>query len=225
MMTILIPAAGFGKRNSDFAIKELMLFQGKPLIEYSFDHLMQAHADKAIIKKTIVITRQEKLAGFQAWLKEYRQKCSHALTVRFQVIEPEGEWPSTLLKSAPYWSDKNLVLLPDTRITASWPFVKTLAAHLDKASSVWGVVEKPLDLTGTFGVIERKGARALAVCEKPRVARSPWVWGCFAFQKKWGEAVLNILAESCSTHSKSPLPENSLVLDLNFFEDLSRSPQ
>jgi dTDP-glucose pyrophosphorylase len=231
-MNVLLPAAGFGKRNPDWAVKELKIHNGKPLIEYSFDHLRSAEA-KTHIEKIAIITRGEKRVSLEKWVHSYLANDDLKSRIVFIEYQPENrEWPSTLLASQDFWATKNLVLLPDTKLmlrprdsTANSKTLSVIAEFSDlltAAKTAWGIIQKPADEIGTYGNIETAGTKALSVIEKPDTPLSPWVWGCFGFQKASGQELLANLEKSTRLHQRFELPQPSVAVELSNFEDLSR---
>jgi len=71
-MTVLLPACGFGKRNPKEPVKELMIREGKPLIEFTFGHLLEPLAS-SLVKKIVIITREAKRESLEAWLGGFRR--------------------------------------------------------------------------------------------------------------------------------------------------------
>jgi len=233
MLTVLIPAAGFGKRNSSPPVKELLLNQGRPLIAHSFDHLLQApprsgrreqDSNTPPILRVVIITRPEKKPFFEKWLSSLKLP----FDLDFHLIdlnENSTEWPFTLLSSQKYWSEKNLVLLPDTKLSSPHGLIGLADDLLDRHASAWGVVEKPLSEISSYGnVVLSPGLHdALRIIEKPLKPLSPWVWGCFGFQKSCGVELLENLEKSTKLREPINLPESSVAFQLEKFEDLSRS--
>jgi dTDP-glucose pyrophosphorylase len=195
-----------------------MKINGRPLIEYSFDHITAEN-----VTQVVIITRLEKQQVIEEWLVGFKKSRPDLPPVRILILEPEGEWPKTLLRSRFSWTDRCLVLLPDTEVRAP-----NLALKIDQglrlSPSVWGVVEKAPEVLSTFGVVHRSGELALGVCEKPVGLESPWVWGCFGFQKQHGEAILMNLEKSTYQRRVFNLPAESRVLELESFDDHSRQP-
>lgn len=219
-MTVLLPAAGFGKRNPDWPVKELMLHDGEAIIAKTFRHL-----GSPIVEKVVIITRREKLPALEEWLEAFKKSANLKTDVQWLLHEPgNSEWPHTLLASEKMWSAKNLVLLPDTDLqTTQGTPIEIFDRSLDGHPTVWAVKEKPLEEVKSFGNVEVDGQRALRVIEKPIRPRSPFVWGCFGFQKAYGQRLLHQLATSTKTHRGFDLPPDSLALPLASFDDLSRA--
>ncbi len=222
MLTVLLPAAGFGKRNPGHEVKELMLQGGKPLIENSFD-LLNSSAVKDFLAKIVIITRVEKRLPFEIWLAQYSRQKAFDVPVYFHLLEPEGhEWPFSLLSARGYWGEKNLVLLPDTRLELGMKGISEIDFILGISSSVWAVKKMHHVQLKSYGVVTRNGNEALTVTEKPISFVSSWVWGAFGFRREVGVELLQALEKSTFDHSKIELPPKSEVVELEYFRDLSR---
>jgi dTDP-glucose pyrophosphorylase len=229
-MNVLLPASGFGKRNSGPLAKELIVKRGfqnelRPLIEFSFLHLLEPSA-KGLVKKIVIITRKEKVEALNVWLNKFRSQNSFSIEVQITLHEPrlKEEWPLSLLAAEPLWGEKNLVLLPDTQLMLRQGLVKTFDEKLEKFLTVWGILPREISEVRSFGMVERGNSSSdpFSITEKPLNPTSPWVWGCFAFQKNRGRALLTCLEESTQTHQSFTVPTPSTFVELDSFEDLSR---
>ena len=138
-MKCIIPAAGYGTRMGmkPNQSKEMIKYQGKPMIQWSLDLC------KMFDIEPLVITRKEK--------KDLRQYLFNA-GIKFIDIEVEGEWNDTVLKSREYWDFDNLLLLPDTRFDTLRCIKEikqglklgnnaVMALHLVTDPTKWGIVE------------------------------------------------------------------------------------
>ena len=193
----LIPCAGLGTRakmkyNES---KELLLFEGIPLIEHALSQSINP----------LVITRIEK--------EDLIEYCSNHGVDTLILDEPTKEWPETILKSESQWEEDNVILLPDTIFT---PFkvVEGLgedlretnyafAVHKVKDPTKWGIIsddfliEKPTHLEG--------------------LQQEFWAWGLMGFKKDHGKLLLQCCLE------KKPLKMYDYsMLFLNTFKDVTR---
>lgn len=238
-MNVLLPASGLGQRNrAEGPVKELLIRQGlggsRPLIEFSFLHLLEPAASGRV-KKIVILTRKEKLAPFEAWLQAFKQCLewkaagSDAPSVEFFIHEPssEEEWPRTLLASRHLWSEKNLILLPDTQLMLpeklrSTGLVGLFDLRLETLDTLWAVSRMESAATVGYGVISET-SQGLTVTEKPKESNSNKVWGCFGFRRAAGASLLQKLEESTHSHRPFALPQASGLVDLESFSDLSRN--
>lgn len=199
---IIIPAAGYGTRMlmSPGQAKEMLPDStGKPIINYSLHIAEDLHINP------LVITRKDK-----------DQLINHlqGLMTRILIIEPEGEWPNTILKSKHLWKKRNILILPDTRfipISVIQPMIDSLQKHAVSAAihdvgdvSLWGAVKKTK--TG------------LKMCEKPHKKSKGQAWGLLGWRLEEGEA----LFQHFSTRNVWKIFENSVSFKLDEFKDITR---
>lgn len=93
--TVLIPAAGFGKRVGSPSAKELLPDEdGQPIIAWALRQVAKRgwHAH--------VITRPAK----QPLLEYLEKQKNNGLSLSIQLIEGSSEWPDSLLQSRQHWS-------------------------------------------------------------------------------------------------------------------------
>jgi dTDP-glucose pyrophosphorylase len=217
---VLIPAAGFGTRVGSPAAKELFLGpSGSPLIAFGLE---QARLRGWPVH---VITRKEKFELIQ-YLQGYRQQTGIQLEI--QLIEPSREWPDTLLKSEPYWGEKNLLCLPDTVFEPLEIWDDLATANVDLAAATF----KPADFS-TWGVFRTTapsgsqiGERRLWVCEKPQEqdvdTNTFQAWGILCWRKNAGQALLSAQLESGQDRKWRALNMTYKSFDLDLFQDVTR---
>lgn len=106
MKRAIIPAAGFGTRMHMHPgqSKEMLIdpVTQQPLIQWHLNYCTKYNLTP------LIITRKEKID-----LIEYCNK----LNVETLIIEPKGEWMSTIEASRPYWEEMNVVLFPDSKFS------------------------------------------------------------------------------------------------------------
>lgn len=216
-VTLIIPAAGFGKRVGSPPAKELLpdLNTGKPLIQWSLE----------LAKKrgwpVIVITRKDKTSLIH-YLKNVR---SHQ-PIKIHTINTSREWPDTLLKSQRYWGPRNLVLLPDTRFSPV-DALDRIAKKLNQGSPTAFALFKLTTKHGPYqswGIIN---TQQKLHCEKPNTIpfssqRNCYGWGVFGFRQPFGVKLLKHLSLSTQTNAWKKLPASSAWIYLKTFEDLTR---
>lgn len=201
--TIIIPAAGLGKRvgMQPHESKELLPdSSGKPLINYAI-----GLSEDLGINPTI-ITRKEKTT-----LIDYVQsKLCNVL-----IIEPEGEWPNTILKSKELWSARNILLLPDTRFSPE-RIVKHMFDSLNYNELSFGVHQ--VEDISKWGCVEKIDRKSVDVCEKPNKTGPGLAWGIIGWQKDAGEDLFSLYTEK----NTWKIFNNSVCFNLNKFEDVTR---
>lgn len=207
---VIIPAAGFGRRVGSPAAKELFLHpqQKVPLIEVA---LQRAFAIEA---RPVVITRESKTE-----LLDYLRCHSQIEQIQIQIIPGSIEWPDTVMQSENYWSDENLLLLPDTdflpqdiphkMILALQNYETTWAVHQVSDGRTWGCLQV------------REGS--LYNCEKPVSAEPAQAWGLIGFRRQVGQKLFRQLLESTMNHQWFLSSKNFSLFELESFADLTRS--
>ena len=207
--TVLIPAAGFGRRMGSPEAKELMpLREGQPLIDEPLKMALQRNW------QVVLITRKEKKSLVDHVLK-YKEM---GLSLEVLYVLPTKEWPESLLLSKEKWNLWNLVVLPDTFYAPFhiWDqmFEATnsdidlvVAQHSVSCSSKWGVLNP-----------DTKG---LVIAEKQK--GFPKAWGLYMFSEIWGERILKAQLQSQQENKLIELAGcRSFALDLDVFGDFTR---
>jgi dTDP-glucose pyrophosphorylase len=210
---VLIPAAGFGTRVGSPPAKELFKSpNGSPLIAFGLD---QARRRGWPVH---VITRKEKTELIQ-YLQAYREKWS--LELEIQLIEPSREWPDTLLKSEPYWREKNLLCLPDTIFEPIEIWDRLVATETDMAAATFKV-----DDFSKWGVFRfHENCNEISICEKPRqdsTVSSDTAWGILCWNEASGRKLLSAQLESSQDHAWKKLGLSLQCFELQRFEDVTR---
>jgi choline kinase len=206
---LLVPAAGFGKRVGGPKAKELLILkeEAKPLIEWT---LALAKRSKM---SAVIISRHDKVD-----LNEYLLTASKRYPIEVCLITKSEEWPDSILQSEAHWTDRNIVVLPDTRFEPK-----------DMAHQIHSVLEKKNYVFATFipevlhtwGVVRLTDTES-SIAEKPKVwTESDQAWGLFGFQKAHGKKLLQaMLASKGEFRSFTNQPVD--CLPLTAFKDVGR---
>lgn len=203
--TLLIPAAGFGKRLQMPKAKELLVHhtETRPLIDWSLD------LGQRYFSRTVVISRNDK-QDLNAYLEEKNN-------IEVYKIDSSVEWPDTILKAKSIWGDTNLVVLPDTRFSST-SLLQMMNLSLQKNAFTFACIKK--EDPSTWGILRTENG--FYVAEKPQTQLpSDSVWGLFGFQKQYGDNLLGAFLNSKGSYV-SIFPQQVSVFDLDHFEDLSR---
>lgn len=196
-MKCIIPAAGFGTRveMKPNQSKEMLPDKdnyGKPLIQWSLDLC------KLFKMEPIVITREDK-KDLRQYLFDYQ--------IKFIDIKVEGEWNDSILKSKSYWSDNNLLLLPDTRFDRI-KCIEDIENGLKLGNNAMMALHKVND-PEKWGIISN-----YTLYEKPHGIVGPqYAWGLIGFKNHYGEMLFS--------NSFCDLNDVGFTF-LNKFEDLTR---
>lgn len=186
--------------------------EGRPLIDFALEQALKRNWPVHII------TREEKqplIQHLQAW------KC-RGLQISWQFVSATKEWPETLLLSKPFWQERNLVVLPDTRYLPLdiWDQMQT---QQDVGVDVTYAVMESDDLksASSWGVLRFE---PFSLCEKPREVLPPryFFWGLMLFRKHVGQDLLEAHFESTFDHQWKALQVKATQVRLIDFTDLTR---
>ncbi len=215
---ILLPAAGFGRRVGSPPAKEMLLRYDtkKPLIEWSLDLARKRQWP------VLVITRHEKKT-----LIEYLKKRQEEQVLNVHLIPETSDWQETILESSNHWRKKNLLILPDCNFQPT-AALDLLNDKLDKIPIVLGVhrVSDP----SNWGVIkaDTNEQNKLLLCEKPihtfsgSTLLENWAWGLMGFRASIGTDLMKASLKSQKVKEFTRVPGLVELVELDFFEDLTR---
>ncbi len=224
-LKIIVPAAGYGTRMGSLPAKELLPHPqtGQPLLWEAINRHQSLQAPFHII------SRKDKVE-----LNHYIQSLSlknNDFSLELQLIEPSLEWPDSVLKSQPYWSDWNLLLLPDAdyapllNLTKLEPYINC-SPRKDVVFFTF-----PVQDGSTWGLIQTSPQPLFfEIVEKPLTSNSDKnaletfsAWGLILFHKNIGEKLFKALLESSNDHFWKRLEGRVCEESLFYFTDLTRS--
>lgn len=173
-MRAIIPCAGFGTRMSMAKNKSKEMLpdpqnKRKFIIDYSL------HLCKVFNMEPLVITREDK--------QDLRQHLYNQ-QVEFIDITPRGEWYKTVLKSKEYWSEDNILILPDTRFN-SIGVIDQIQQGLVLGNNAVFAMHKVSD-PQNWGII-----KDYRLWEKPIGLTNEQAWGIIGFKKEYGEELFD----------------------------------
>lgn len=201
MTRLILPCAGYGKRMfmQSNQSKELLLYNGQPLIER---HLVEARANNL---NPLVITRIEKQD-----LIEYCAKNG----VETKIIEVEGEWAESVLKSCLKWEENNILVLPDTIIEPYSESLKQIKKGLEVGNDAVFALHKVAD-PKNWGIVKE-----YRVVEKPSYLEGEQLaWGMIGFKQIYGIELFNGMK-----NKNCPLKlRNAGFVYLDKFQDVTRT--
>lgn len=201
----IIPCAGFGTRmgmSPDKSKELLPLANGKPLIEHHLDICRNLKI------KPVILIREEK--------RDLLDFC-RSRKIQTVLIDPKGEWTSTVLQSQRVWGIRNLLMLPDTLYSPE-NTGKFLLQGLYDGADVAIATHSPSDLSN-WGVVRSSGAGVLSLCEKPKdpTPATDKAWGLLGFTKHSGFKLFT------GFESKQWFTiDNAFVVDMLNFKDVTR---
>jgi dTDP-glucose pyrophosphorylase len=210
--SIIVPCAGFGTRVGSPPAKELLLHPEtqRPLIETCID------VAEFYGWNLVFITRPEKKILMDYVLARLKESPVHCQWV---LVNKTEEWPDSILKSSDQWSEKNILILPDTD-WAPQGIESSLVEHLDIFDVSYGLFNPSSTRTwGTVAISENR----LRLCEKPQQDDPEFAaWGLIAFKKPFGKPLFSAILQSTMDHRVKELPLKANSINLDSFRDLTR---
>lgn len=210
--TMIVPCAGFGRRVGSPPAKELLINPQTqaPLID-SCLQIAERHQWHKVL-----VTRPEKKVLMDYVTAHEARKSNPSQWV---LVQKTSEWPESVLKSANHWSEKNILILPDTT-WAPTGIEAELIADLDHCDISFGVFETHEQSTwGTVAITEN----SLRLCEKPLQSLPDFqAWGLIAFKKNIGKVLFKALLDSTLDHQIKSLHLKTRATLMTSFADLTR---
>ncbi len=225
-LTVILPCAGEGSRLGLSGPKELYEVEvGRPLIRYSLDLLLktQRKTESQITVAVVIRKGKESVVDYvRKYLSEDRFK---VVSVHF---DPHlREWPGSIYSAKHVFSEKNILLLPDSFVHYSASdLLSQMVDRLDLKLLVFGA--KPTDDTSEIcrlGALQLNGKLSDVVCfeDKPDTAADHnAIWGCFGFHQKIADELHDFLMASVEHQNnqyrdRSFFPAGSLAIE-NYFD-------
>lgn len=214
---VIIPAAGYGRRVGSPNAKEVMLFQGEPMIERA----LRACALRQL--SVHLLTRQEKVA-----LTSYidRRDCQDGLELEVQLIEATSEWPETILRSQAHWATWNILILPDL-VYSPDSVLDTLLEKIAKIEPAVLFAGRVVNSPESWGCV-RLNQGGYEIVEKPNAGQEMartglWAWGLICFHKDFGRELFSALLVSNRDHQWKKIHAEVYLIELEAMEDITRT--
>lgn len=176
-MKAVILCCGYGTRMGmkSNESKEMLLDKtGYPIIYHSF---ILCNIYKL---NPLVITRKEK-TDLIDYCKEHN--------VETLIIDPKGEWPETILASAPMWESSNILILPDTRFEST-RVIEYMKNDIDELNCDYSVAVHKIDESSKWCV-----TNGAYIVEKPVENNYDWAMGLIAWDIYNGKKLFTQLSE------------------------------
>lgn len=247
MMTVILPCAGEGNRLGLQTPKELFLITPHTrLIDFSLDHIRAflrsfsagAAGDPSPIPLTVAVV----VRPWKQEVAEYVARRLPELTVETVMFnDAYSEWPGSVYSAARFFSQNNLVLLPDSCLRLNQgtprhaavcndPEGKTLPElsleALERYPVFFGSVScGEAQTLKSLGALRVDRAEVTAFQDKPSRDLETFnaFWGCYGFRKAHGEALYHFLSRSVR-HQPAPLNRQSFypvgAIPLHSYYDL-----
>jgi hypothetical protein len=230
-LTVILPCAGQGSRLALKSPKELFeIAPGTRLIDFSLDHLEAIyHKERKRNLPSISISLKITVAVVtRPWKVEVAEYVSQRLrglpgiTVTVETVmfnDSYSEWPGSVYSASEFFSENNLVLLPDSYLrlcegaegssgnlsTCFNDNGETLAELVLNALKEYKVVFGSVKCTDTekkilkqLGAIRVEDGEVTAFQDKPlqNLERFNGFWGCYGFRKEYGKVLYGFLIKS-----------------------------
>lgn len=206
-VSVIIPCAGFGRRMGSPPAKELLPHptSAKPLIQAAIERFADLDA------RLVVVTRAEK--------KELIEWCAKQPRVEVLQIEATREWPDSVLASQNFWSERNLLLLPDTDFSPESAPLQLLEDlnQVDVAFASFPVADKR-----NWGLF-LSTAGGFSVADKPELVRpESQAWGLIAFSNRVGRSLFSTISNANRDRRWHSMEHSMTARSLDWFKDLTR---
>lgn len=227
-MHVIVPAAGAGSRLGLPYPKEIhRIVEGVSLIDFSLGHVL---ADPHLFEALTVVI----VPGKEAVVRYVRGAAPAGVAVNSAVFNDSyTEWAGSILSAEAHFRPRNVVLLPDSRLTVdgSATLARRYTAAFDQGCDVvfaYLPTGDPSALT-RLGALRVDGDSVVEFCDKPapeQASRFNGFWGSFGFVSEAGPALLRLMMDSIARH---PVDLGSLGLRVGAFpidayEDLGTWP-
>lgn len=197
----ILPCAGFGLRMGMLPNQSKEMLQdgtGNPVIQYSLDLCYKYDLEP------VIITRKEKT--------DLLAYCHcRVYPIETLIIEPNGEWPNTILASKDLWNENNIMILPDTRFNPT-SVIKDMESSLKLGNRAVIALHEVSDSSKWCIVDDYQ------LIEKPNWDEKSMAMGLIGFKKDEGELLFSIINKRNMPYS---LMDAGFVY-LNDFKDITR---
>jgi len=224
ILTVILPCAGEGSRLNLKSPKELFeIAPGVRLIDFSLNHIRAIYNKEgkrnlpsiSIKIKVVVVTRPWKME-----VAEYvsqRLRGFPEITVETVMFNDSySEWPGSVYSASEFFSENNLVLLPDSCLCLSEgpsctlslstcfnekgeTLVELLLNVIKEYKLVFGSIEcTEKKILKQLGAMRVEDGEVSAFQDKPfqNFEQFNHFWGCYGFRKEYGRAIYDFLIKS-----------------------------
>jgi len=195
MINVILPCAGEGKRLGLPYPKEIhQISYETALIDLSLK-LLLPHKD--IIDKVVIILTPQK-----SQIVTYLNKWKSVFKFAFCFFDDNFyEWPGSILSSSHLFSNKNLILLPDSHIVENinFPLVPSMSNLLDNNELVFAFKSDTSFILKNLGALKvDKRFKVTRFKDKPDADYESFngYWTSFGFTKNKAFEILNLFTKS-----------------------------
>lgn len=216
-LTIILPCAGQGSRLDLKSPKELFeIVPGTRLIDFSLRHIWAVYEKEgkshlpSISIKIAVVTRPWKVEVVEF----ISRKLPEIIVETVMFNNAFSEWPGSVYSASEFFSENNLVLLPDSYLRLSEgsscnfstcfndngeTLVQRVLNALKEYKVVFGSVKcTEKKILKQLGAMRVEDGEVSALQDKPsqNLEQFNSFWGCYGFRKEYGRAIYDFLIKS-----------------------------
>lgn len=222
-LSIIFPSAGEGKRFGKGGPKELFeIYKDIKMIDLSLQHIpvFLNWADKQKLKvniKVVVVINRSK----EGLIEHVKNSLPDINVKKVYFNDLYKEWPGSIYSAQDFFSDINIVLLPDSFLTLSRerrffdesgdPLIKKMADCLINSPLAFGVVKcKNPEILKNLGAVKTEDNKITKFQDKPenRFSIFNGYWGVLGFKSNIADEVYDFLLRSVE-HSEPDLKDLS----------------
>lgn len=198
-LTVILPCAGEGSRLGLHSPKELYEVEaGRPMIQYSLDHILTANQEVGKLRTVVVIREQKESVA--DYVRNQLETAGIEVAVA-QFDDQYREWPGSIHSAKTFFTHKNIVLLPDScLVIRNSGLLADLEKKLREKNLVFGLKEtsNPSTITSLGAVSVAWESGEIQRFEDKPLKSSGFnaVWGCFAFRLEIADELHDFLMAS-----------------------------
>ncbi len=203
-LSIILPCAGDGLRLGLDIPKELYEVQsGVPLIQYSLNHIIAAHEINIHIQ-VLIVTKPGKTQVVD-YIRNTLPRQIPIIPIDFD--HNYEEWPGSIYSAKAYYTEYNLVLLPDSYLTIppNQSLLQVMLSALQNHSLVFGtrLCSDPTSLQNLGALYVEDNSTITRFQDKPQKDQHLYngYWGCFGFRKDIADELHDFLIKSVKKHA------------------------
>jgi hypothetical protein len=208
--TMIIPAAGYGRRVGSPPAKEILFRAGtnEPMI----DGPINWGQERGL--RVLVVTRRNKQVLIDHLTQNHK-------SVNLSLIEDSNDWQSTILQIKSEWTQKNIIVLPDTEFSPL-EVLDQMPALLDQFDVV--TARHSVEDASQWGHVWSLNESSFVVAEKPifSINQTPTAWGLIGFRDEIGEDLLKSQWLSQENKEIREIQGRLGFVELAGFRDLTR---
>jgi len=232
LINYILPCAGEGSRLGLDSPKELYeVREGVKLVDYSLFHIIKSFEkkNKNELKVSVIIK-----PGKESVYLYVKEKLKF-LNVEKVYFKPDYiEWPGSVYSAESFFSDINIVLLPDTFLSLSkdkfniseqrFSLLELMVKNLIGYELTFGYIRtNNIKKLRNFGAMRVEDNNVILFKDKPKknILNYNSFWGCYGFKKHIGKDLYEFLVSSVTDdNAKEKIPFETSCFEIKEFYDL-----